>query len=79
MRKLIDVTIHYPDGAENTWEFLRSKSTRILVRIRVLPIDDALRNQDPDDPEYRERFNRWLNRLWEEKDREIDSLAAASD
>ncbi len=22
MRKLIDVTIHYPDGAENTWEFL---------------------------------------------------------
>ncbi len=77
MRKLIDVTIHYPDGAENTWEFLRGNSTRILVRIRVLPIDDALRNQDPDDPAYRERFNRWLNRLWKEKDREIDRLASA--
>lgn len=68
MRKLIDVTIVYPDGVETAWEFFCSKRSRIIVRIEVLPIDPRLCGQDPDDPEYRERFNAWLNALWEMKD-----------
>lgn len=68
MRKVIDVTIIYPDGVETAWKFLRSRLSRIVVKIEVLPIDQDLRGQDPDDPEYRNRFNNWLNALWEKKD-----------
>jgi len=39
MRKVIDVTIVYPDGVENVWEFLCSIKSRIIVRIEVLLID----------------------------------------
>lgn len=74
MRKVIDVTIVYPDGAENMWEFLCSRKSRIIVRIDVLPIDQNLRGQDPDDPEYKSRFNIWLNHLWKKKDIKITQL-----
>lgn len=68
MRKVIDVTIIYPGGVETAWEFLCSRLSRIVVKIEVLSIDQDLRGQDPDDQEYRNRFNNWLNALWEKKD-----------
>ena len=71
MRKVIDVTIVYPDGVENVWEFLCSIKSRIIVRIEVLLIDQNLCGQDPDDPEYRNHFNSWLNALWEKKDSKV--------
>lgn len=74
MRQIIDVTITYPDGAEDAWQFLRSSRSRIIIHIEVIPIDDNLRGQDPDDPLYRERFNVWLNRLWGKKDRKIEEI-----
>jgi len=74
MRKIIDVTIVYPDGAPDTWEFLTGKKTRIAVRIEVLPIDTALVSDDPDDGEVRDRINRWLNSLWHRKDGIIDKV-----
>lgn len=76
MRNLIDVTIVYPDGVENAWQFFCSRKSRILVRIEVLPIDPDLRGKDPDDQEYRSRFNGWLNALWEKKDRTIEQELA---
>jgi len=74
MRKIIDVTITYPGGAEDAWQFLCSRRSRIVIHIEVIPIDDNLRGQDPDDPLYRENFNAWLNRLWGEKDRKIEEI-----
>ncbi len=71
MRNMIDVTIVYPDGVEHAWGFLCSRKSRIIVRIEILPIDQNLRGQDPDDPEYKSRFNSWLNALWEKKDIKI--------
>lgn len=71
MRHVIDVTIVYPDGVETAWEFFRSGRSRIVVSMQVLHIPPNLRGQDPDDPEYRNRFNEWLNTLWENKDRKI--------
>ena len=71
MRNVIDVTIIYPGTVETAWEFFCSRRSRIIVRIDVLPIDQNLREQDPDDQEYRNRFNIWLNTLWEEKDNKI--------
>jgi 1-acyl-sn-glycerol-3-phosphate acyltransferase len=78
MKTLIDVTIVYPDRVENIWEFFCSGESRIIVKIEVLPIASELRGQDPDDPEYKNRFNKWLNDLWEKKDAKIaDALPHA--
>ena len=74
MRKILDVTIVYPDGAPDTWEFLCSKRTRIVVRIEVLPIDKSLVSDDPDDPGFRGRINSWLNALWMRKDGRMDRI-----
>ncbi len=74
MRNMIDVTIVYPDGVEHAWGFLCSRKSRIIVRIEILPIDQNLRGQDPDDTEYKSRFNSWLNDLWGKKDIKITQL-----
>jgi len=74
MRKILDVTIVYPDGAPDTWEFLCSTRTRIVVRIAVLPIDVSLVSENPDDGKVREGINRWLNGLWRRKDGMIDGI-----
>lgn len=74
MKNVIDVTMVYPDGVETAWEFFCSGKSRIIVRIEVRPIDQDLCGQDPDDPAYRERFNRRLNALWEKKDLKIEKL-----
>jgi len=76
MRNLIDVTIVYPNGVEDAWRFFCSRISRILVRIEVLPIDPDLRGKNPDDQEYRNRFNRWLNDLWKKKDCTIEQTLA---
>lgn len=78
MRNLIDVTIVYPDGTENAWGFISSANSRIIIRIDVLPIVTNLRGQDPDDPEYRNRFNVWLNDLWGKKDAKIAQLVKSN-
>lgn len=72
--KLIDITIVYPDGAEGTWDFLCSRKSRIVVLVEVLLIDDSLKGEDPDNPDYRSRFNDWLNSLWERKDKKIEQI-----
>ncbi len=76
MRKILDVTIVYPDGAPGMWEFLSGRRTRIIVRIAVLPVDAALVSDDPDDAGVRERINRWLNGLWLRKDDVIEETLA---
>jgi len=74
MRKILDVTIVYPDSAPGMWEFLSGRSTRIVVRIEILPVDTALVSDDPDDTEVRERINLWLNGLWLKKDGMIEGI-----
>jgi 1-acyl-sn-glycerol-3-phosphate acyltransferase len=72
---LIDVTIVYPQGAPNFWEFVCGRTPRIVVRVRELPIPAEFCAGDyTADPAFRVGFQRWLAGLWEHKDREIDSL-----
>lgn len=72
---LIDVTIVYPQGAPNFWEFVCGSTPRIVVRVRELPIPAEFCAGDyTADPAFRVGFQRWLAGLWEHKDREIDSL-----
>jgi hypothetical protein len=72
----LDVTIVYPDGRPDFWQFLCGNVPRIVVRARRLPIPPELRMGDyAGDPAFRKVFQHWLEEIWREKDEEIDALA----
>ena len=72
---LIDVTLAYPDGVPTFWAFLCGRGTRVVMRVRELPIPPAFCDGDYEgDPAFREALHEWLHALWAEKDREIERL-----
>jgi 1-acyl-sn-glycerol-3-phosphate acyltransferase len=72
---LLDVTLVYPDGVPTFWQFLCGRGTRVVMRVRQLPIPVAFCDGDYErDPEFRAALHDWLHALWAEKDREIDRL-----
>ncbi|GHG59794.1 acyltransferase [Alishewanella longhuensis] len=73
LHKLLDVTIHYPQGIPSFWDYISGKVHAITVNIKVLPIGKDLIG-DYNDQAYRERFQQWLNQLWVEKDQQLALL-----
>lgn len=74
MSSIIDITIVYPDGVENIWEFMCSRKTRIIVHIDILPIESVPHGDYFNDEAFRARFQEWLNAIWSQKDRKIASI-----
>lgn len=73
LHKLLDVTIHYPQGIPSFWDYISGKVHAITVNIKVLPISKELIG-DYNDQAYRERFQQWINQLWIEKDQQLALL-----
>ncbi len=77
-RSLVDVTIVYPAGRPTFWEFLCGRTPQIIVRARQVPIPlEFCAGDYAEDPTFRSRFQRWLDELWEAKDRQIDTILKA--
>ncbi|MBW2544398.1 MAG: acyltransferase [Deltaproteobacteria bacterium] len=73
---MLDVTVVYPDGPVNFWELLCGRLSRVVVRVRQLVIpEEFLYGNYQDDPDFRERFQAWVSKLWDEKDELIESLS----
>ena len=76
---ILDVTIVYPDGALDFWQFLSGKLKRISVRVRSLPVPQHLLQGDyAGDPAVREAFQQWVHQMWLEKDAQIEKLIAGA-
>ncbi len=72
---ILDVTVVYPDGVPNFWQFLCGRMRRVRVRVQSLPVPHALANGDyASDPALRQAFQLWLQEIWRAKDRQIDAL-----
>ncbi len=72
---IVDVTLVYPHGRPGMLQLLAGRVPEIRVHIRLLPVPQALRGGDyQHDAEYRQRFQTWLNRLWQEKDQRFADL-----
>jgi 1-acyl-sn-glycerol-3-phosphate acyltransferase len=72
---IVDVTIVYPDGVPDFWQFLCGKLKRVVVRVRPLPVPLHLLQGDyASDPAVREAFQQWVQQLWREKDAQIQTL-----
>jgi len=77
MDTLVDITIHYPDGAPGYWEFLCGKMKRVTVQIESCPIPEEFLGKDySSDSTFRKGLQRWVNELWEAKDAKLAELHA---
>jgi len=76
---ILDVTIVYPDGAPQFWQFLKGKLKRVVVRVRTLPVPQQLAQGDyASDAAVREAYQKWVHQLWLDKDAQIEVLLSAS-
>jgi 1-acyl-sn-glycerol-3-phosphate acyltransferase len=74
---LVDVTIVYPDGVPTFWAFISGAMPRVVVRARQVDIPPEFCTSDyAKDKAFRGRFHHWLGELWQEKDRQIETLLA---
>lgn len=72
---VIDVTLAYPDNQNSPFrDMLMGKMRRIVVHIRVLPVDDALLGDYFNDKPYKRQFQKWLGDVWQEKDAALNKI-----
>tara|TARA_R110000868_G_scaffold67333_2_gene199924 strand:- start:714 stop:1607 length:894 start_codon:yes stop_codon:yes gene_type:complete len=79
LHKLLDVTIHYPQGTPSFWQFVCGKVRHINVVIKVFSIEDLVKNDIFaadyfENPAQREKFQLWLSALWQQKDQDLKKL-----
>lgn len=75
MQSILDVTIVYPHGIPTIADLFADRIPEIRIHIRERPIPVALTSGDyQNDIAFRERFQAWMNTLWEEKDARIAVL-----
>lgn len=79
LHKLLDVTIHYPQGTPSFWQFVCGKVHNINVVVKVFSIEELIKNDIFaadyfDNPAQREKFQSWLSTLWLQKDQDLKKL-----
>ncbi|RKR06144.1 acyltransferase-like protein [Kushneria sinocarnis] len=71
---IIDVTLDYRNGCSGFGAFLCGRSGTIHLSARHLDIPSWMREGDYfNDTAYRERFQAWVNAVWQEKDQQLSS------
>jgi len=72
---LLDLTIVYPAGVPTFWEFLCGKVHKVVVRAGKVEVPPQLLHGDYEaDEAYRTDFQQWVQKLWQEKDLQIQAL-----
>ena len=77
LHRMLDVTIHYPEGIPTYWDYACGRVKRIQVHIRQLPIPPELIGDYPEDAGFRVNFQQWVNQLWQHKDNLIESMKSS--
>ncbi len=78
--KLLNVTLCYPENNQKPfYDMLSGRLTRIVVRVSLEPVTEELHGDYVNDKNFKRRFQRWLNRLWEEKDRQLTEIMQQTD
>lgn len=71
LSKVVDVTIHYPDGIPTFIDFACGRVKKINVRVDIIDVDEKITGDYFNDKVYKQNFQRWLNDLWAEKDKKL--------
>lgn len=71
---IIDVTLSYANTEPSFWDFLCGREGRIRLQARRLEVPRWMLDGDyHQDSYYKERFQTWLNELWQAKDAALDA------
>lgn len=76
LHQLLDVTIYYPQGIPSFYDFVAGRVHRVEVLVQRQPIDAALIGDYQGDARFQQRFQNWLNQLWQSKDEQLQRLRA---
>lgn len=69
---ILNVTIHYPDGAKSMWGLFTGQIDRIVVDVEQIKIpQDILGGGYFESKAKRERMQSWVTSLWREKDAKL--------
>ena len=79
LHAILDVTIVYPGGAGTMLDLVAGRVRDIRVHVRELPIGRDLRGDYEQDAAFRERFQTWINALWQDKDAQIERMCGSTD
>lgn len=75
LHSLLSITVVYPQGVGELWDFLCGRVQSITVRVHEHEIPSQFFTGDyQTDPQYRTEFQTWVADLWSEKDAEISDL-----
>lgn len=77
LKQLLDLTIYYPPTIPTYWQYASGQVDSIAVHLRRFDISNELIGDYANDPVFREKFQAWVNQLWQEKDRRLDAMAEA--
>jgi 1-acyl-sn-glycerol-3-phosphate acyltransferase len=78
LSKVVNVTIHYPDGIPSFGDFLLGRVSQVNICIETQDIDASLSGDYVNDRAYKIQFQKWLNQLWLDKDAKILQLEKKS-
>ncbi len=80
LHAILDVTIAYPHGRPTFGDLFLDRVAEIRLHIQELAIPAEFVGGDyHSDAVIRQRFQSWMNSLWELKDERLDELLAAAD
>jgi 1-acyl-sn-glycerol-3-phosphate acyltransferase len=72
---VLDVTIVYPQGTPDFWQFLQGRVPQVVVHVRTLPVPRLPEGKSPDAEQARRALcQNWVNTLWANKDRVIEHI-----
>jgi 1-acyl-sn-glycerol-3-phosphate acyltransferase len=76
LQGILDLTIVYSAPRVGLWDLFCGRVARVTVRGRLLSVPaEAVGMDYGNDPEFRKRFQDWVNQLWAEKDEQIETLS----
>jgi len=75
LTKVVNVTIHYPQGIPTFWQFISGQVQTIKVKVDTFDINEQMSGDYFNDKVFKQSFQQWLNKLWLEKDEQLKLMA----
>ena len=75
VKQVLNVTINYPENHRfSFWDFMCGKVRRIDFHAELVTVPDEVKGSYIENPETRKATQRWINELWQEKDKQLIRL-----
>jgi len=78
LHAILDVTLVYPNGRPSFGDLFadRVAQVHVVIRERAIPAEFAGGDYQ-NDAAFRDRFQQWMNAIWQEKDATIARIETA--